>query len=346
MVSARVLPEFCSVTQGPWTHCDPIPDDWRSYLAEPTSLDINRRVEILSSLHQWLVDTPANIDGEILESIVTAAEVWCDWPLIVHLLEVASTNRPLRRLEIVQLTHAYWQTGRTSCALDRLRPLLIENPESSDVWRLYDAINEWQGFCRTSGFDTFEDDESDLSLQLLGHQHHASFAATYCDPSISHLCGLPDFHDAQQWHAWLNQRYALADEMTFVISHRYWGMVGSTSLIMNGPLGFCYYWIGKEFRGRGFGPGAISILLKLAKVRYGLQTCYAKVYDHNTASRRCLEKLKFEQLDFQSVFPHADKIFYRLGQPMPRYTIANELRELLWRIGCSSTLAVPVAPQF
>lgn len=344
MASAHAISTVCSITPDTLAR-DSITDDWLTYLNDPSRLAPNRRVEILSSLHQWLVDTPRNIDGEMLESLVVAAEVWCDWPLIVHLLETASTRRLLKRLETIQIAHAYWQVGRTSCAIDRLRPLLIQEPESSDIWRLYYAISEWRRFCEISGFNTFENDESDLFLQLLGHHHHASFTAAYCDPSISHLCNLPNFSDAQQWHIWLDHHYALPDEVSFAIFHRYWGMVGSISLIMHGSLGFCYYWIGKEFRGDGFAPKAISILLNLAAELYGLKACYAKVYKCNTASRRCLEKLGFKQLDFQATPPNEDKVFYRLGQRKSRYTIANELRELLKQIGCSSTLAVPVVPQ-
>jgi len=53
------------------------------------------------------------------------------------------------------------------------------------------------------------------------------------------------------------------------------------------------YWIGKEFWRRGIASAAVAEMLLLIKIR----PLFAEVANHNTASKRVLEKNGFERLD-------------------------------------------------
>jgi RimJ/RimL family protein N-acetyltransferase len=53
------------------------------------------------------------------------------------------------------------------------------------------------------------------------------------------------------------------------------------------------YWVGKEFWRRGIASAAVTELLLIVKIR----PLFAEVANHNTASKRVLEKNGFELLD-------------------------------------------------
>lgn len=53
------------------------------------------------------------------------------------------------------------------------------------------------------------------------------------------------------------------------------------------------YWLGKEFWGKGIASAALTEFLKIVQIR----PLYAHVVHHNAASRRVLEKCKFEVLN-------------------------------------------------
>ncbi len=123
--------------------------------------------------------------------------------------------------------------------------------------------------------------------------------------------------------------------------HREWGFIGCVSLAVHRDVGFFYYWLGRDFQGRGYGPRAGALLLSLAQQAYGLRCCYAKVYDHNLRSRRGLEKMGFADLDIRGAGEDCNQVFYRRGPAQARRRIVGELH---WLLECMDAQVRP-APQ-
>lgn len=137
--------------------------------------------------------------------------------------------------------------------------------------------------------------------------------------------------------------YGYGDQVVFAVLHREWGFVGSVSLILHRGAGFFYYWVGADFQGRGFGPEAVSILLRLARDVYGMRTCYAKVFSGNHRSQRGLSKLGFRPMSVQAALPDDDERFYRLGVDVPEAAANRELQTLLKDMGSELRVRKPVA---
>ena len=181
--------------------------------------------------------------------------------------------------------------------------------------------------------------EPDLCLIPLSHRHLDDFLRQYFDQGISDLCRLPEFVSREQWHAWLSGLYSDGDELPLAIIHREWGFIGCCHLVMHEGIGFLYYWLGKDFRGQGLAFRANRLLLSAAIECFGLRACYAKVFEHNQPSRRLLERLGFECLDFH-VFPDETEIFYRLGEDIR--SVADELRRILHLMKSETLIEAPV----
>ncbi|GAB2182334.1 hypothetical protein DLREEDagrD3_25570 [Denitratisoma sp. agr-D3] len=184
--------------------------------------------------------------------------------------------------------------------------------------------------------------DDDLQLEPMGHHHIRDFAWQYYDPAIAERCCLPKFRSDNEWHEWLDDTYRYGDQGIYAVIHREWGFIGNVSLIQHAGIGFFSYWLGRDFQGKGFGPRAVALMLSFASERYGLHTCYAKVFDVNIPSRRALEKLGFEDIQVSAVSPDDNEMFYRRGPSADRDLIAEELHWLMAAMNASTRPAILV----
>lgn len=313
-------------------------------LAHASSLSPEDRCAWLSGLHRiwqrhgWAL-TP---DGK--EALLQLASAWCAWPLAYAVGKSLQTDSPLDGGHALRMMNACRHLGDGDTAVDlAVRAQLLHPADQSyaDAHRELLAWLRWRdGMPVVDGAD-WDDDE--IKLEPLAHHHLADFAWQYYDPAIAELCCLPRFQDDTHWRRWLDDIYDAGDQRIFAVMHRDWGLVGSVSLIMHGSAGFIYYWLGCDFQGCGLGPRAVSLMLAMAQHDYGMQCCYAKVYDYNTPSRRALEKLGFEDLGICGAVPDDNQLFYRYGESRPMDVVVNELHLLLACMESDTRAAAPLA---
>ncbi len=283
--------------------------------------------------HAWAA--PANVS----ELLVQLAGAWCDWPLLSTLCARLDADEALPVWAEPVLITAQLRLGASHSALTRCRAMALLHPQDRWATDMYDALQRWIAFVDQCAPPIIGEA---LRLEPLGHHHADDFAYQYFDPAIAERCCLPTFADAAHWHRWLDQCWGYGDQRLYAVIHPEWGFVGSVSLIIRDDIGFFYYWLGPDFQGYGLGPAAAGLLLDDAHRQRSMRTCYAKVFEDNLPSRRALEKLGFEALDFCPTPPSVHEVLYRLGPPQPRQCSVEELRVLFERMGSDTRIAVPM----
>ena len=284
--------------------------------------------------HAWAA--PASVS----ETLVQLASVWCDWPLLSTACARLEADGALPVWAEPLLMTAHLRLGGSHTALTRCRAMALLHPQDRWATEMHAALLRWIAFAERSAPAIIGEA---IRLEPLGHHHADDFARQYFDPAIAERCCLPTFTDDAQWHRWLDQCWGCGDQRLYAVIHPEWGFVGSVSLIIRGDVGFFYYWLGPDFQGYGLGPAAAGLLLEDAHRQRGMHTCYAKVFEDNLRSRRALEKLGFEALDFCPAPPNADEMFYRLGPAQSRHGSVEELRALFDRMGSDTRIAVPLS---
>jgi len=279
------------------------------------------------------------LPDECLADLATLAAEWGDWPLTIAAGEALAARRPLTAHEDRSLVVASRQMGDLTTAVARCRSRMFAHPRESWPEAEYHALLDMHEFRQSVPPIVAQ---SGLRLEPLGHHHAQDFATQYYDPDIAELCCLPTFTQDAQWHGWLDTCWGYGDQRLYAVIEPEWGFVGCVSLIAHDDVGFFYYWIGRDFQGCGLGTAAVRLLLEDAAECHGTRACYAKVFEHNAPSRRALEKLGFDALDFRPAPPDDDELFYRRGPPQPRQHSAEELRALFERMQSETRVAVPV----
>ncbi|EGI77257.1 GNAT family N-acetyltransferase [Hylemonella gracilis] len=271
-----------------------------------------------------------------------AVAVACDdLPLIRSLGGIRHALGEASLADELDLIIAFWRSGEPEPALDISRRLLFKHPYDARFATLHAAIlnSLRQPCCFPMPGPSWGD--TNLRLVPLDHMHCEHFAWAYRDPDIAARCCLPQFANAEEWHAWLDDCRAFGDQMIFAVMHAQWGFIGSVSLILAEGIGFFYYWIATEFQGLGFGPKAASLLFELAETHWGLRVCYAKCFADNQPSLSGLAKLGFELLDVHVRTEYENELHFR--RVTPGYTLtldaATELRFLFERISSTSVVA-------
>lgn len=285
--------------------------------------------------HHWGFSTQGKFH------LLRLAAHWSDWALVAAVGEDLSRQAPLPGHESQLLMEALRNQGRAEAAIALAVSRQLAHPEEGWPHRVRESLLRWCALRDRLGWIdgcTWGDDE--LLLEPLGHHHLPDFAWQYHDPAIAERCCLPSFGSDQQWHCWLKDSQRFGDQWTGAVIHREWGFIGSVSLILHGGLGFFYYWFGPDFQGQGFGPRAVGLLLAAAQERYGLHTCYAKVFDDNLPSRRALEKLGFEDIGVSAIAPDDKEIFYRRGAAVERRRMAEELHWLMGAMASGTRPAI------
>ncbi len=285
--------------------------------------------------YSWAVDT------ETRKALLRLSTCWCDWSLAESLGHSLLMADSLDKDAALSLLDARRHLGQGNQAIDLAVTLQITRPKESAFSQAHHELVAWLDWRSQWGnIDGCDWGDQTLLLEPLGHHHLPDFAWQYHDPAIAERCCLPTFGSDQQWHCWLEDSQRFGDQWTGAVIHREWGFIGSVSLILHGGLGFFYYWFGPDFQGQGFGPRAVGLLLAAAQERYGLHTCYAKVFDDNLPSRRALEKLGFEDIGVSAIAPDDKEIFYRRGAAVERRRMAEELHWLMGAMASGTRPAI------
>jgi RimJ/RimL family protein N-acetyltransferase len=287
--------------------------------------------------HGWAMRLPAR------RMLLRLAYAWDIWPLAHRIGAALDEAMSLDSEDAACLLEACRQLGDGERALClSVRRQLLEPREPAHA-HMHRSLLEWLHW-RAAAFPVAGSDwgEGELSLEPLAHHHLGGFGWQYDDPDITHLCCLPGFDDADEWHAWLDRAYTQDGQQPYAVLHADWGFVGCVSLVMHGDIGFFYYWLGRDFRGLGLGPRAVSLLLADARERRGLRCCYAKVFDYNEPSRRALAKLGFADLGIHGTGDDNDQLFYRWGEHACRDQAVSELHWLLDRMDSATRAAAPL----
>lgn len=301
-----------------------------------------QRCAWLGGLHAaWRRAGPALADDSRL-ALLELAAAWDAWPLVGAIGAAFEQDRRLPASAAPLVIEAYRQLGDGEAAVALAVRLQLSEPRDPAHATRHARLRHWLRWRDARPMlDTARWGTAELVLEPLGHHHLTDFAWQYHDPAIAQLCCLPRFESNAHWHDWLEDGLR-SGKSVFAVLHREWGLIGCTSLILHGPVGFFYYWLGRDFQGHGLGPRAVARLLDMARRQQGMRACYAKVFDYNTPSRRALAKLGFEPLGIAGMAPHGDQLFYRHGEPCPPRAVAHELHALLDHIGSDVRAAMPL----
>jgi len=277
-------------------------------------------------------------------ALLELASLWCDWPLARVVGESLLERDALDVHGALSLAVALHRLGESEAAMAGLVHGLIAHPKNQRFAAAYRSFASDMAYrAGLPNVDGSQWGDADLRLVPLGHRHLDDFAWQYHDPAIAARCCLPRFSDAWHWHDWLDEIRGHGDQVVFAVLHREWGFIGSVSLVMQGDLGFFYYWLGRDFQGNGLGPRAGALLLAYAERHWGLRACYAKVYADNAASRRGLAKLGFQQVDLSIAGDGAEEdMFRRAACGLPVAAVAAEARDLFARMRCRIRVLYPL----
>lgn len=288
------------------------------------------RTTCLDGLHDLWLRRCSDMSVHTQAHMLDLSTEWCDWPLAIAIGEmILERQAPTDATTPLHLIHAHRQLGDAESAFDYAIVSQLAYPRDVRCADSFQDITEWHAWRENWGrIDGDALGDPVLSLEPLGFHHIRDFVWQYHDPVIAERCCLPQFESSEHWRNWLRDIYRAGDEHIHAVIHREWGFIGSVSLILHRGIGFLYYWLGPDFQKRGYGPRAVRLLLTDAVKRYGLHTCYAKVFIDNEPSRKALAKLGFDNIRVYSVAPNDNEMFYRRGPPADRHQIAEELHWL------------------
>lgn len=308
--------------------------DWqrnlRALLVSAVDFDPASRLRWLQDIRRTVLLDSEFLDAKTLACMAEVAGWMCDWNLQILLLDKLSVKTVL---EQQQFLYACWKMGARELALQQLRAALLGHPKDDD---LYDIFRHLQGFSDQVPVYGSQIRGEVLRLEYLDTHHLTEFHWQYFDPDIAVLCNLPNYGGNESWLSWLAQQQRLPDQVTFAVMHEEWGFIGVVSLIVQGKTGFFYYWIGRDYRGHGWGPQAVHMLLEWGSQMCGIDCCFARVLQHNAASRTGLAKLGFVPLGLSNTKGGDKECFYYLGEPANLNELTNKLNALLKSMGSNN----------
>lgn len=255
---------------------------------------------------------------------------WSDWPLLLAMVDAAlHGGRPFTDQQVLAAMAAAWRLGETEWALALGVQRRQAAPANDVIDELHQHLETWRDYRATLPWPGNGDDiHAELILEPMGHHHGEDFCWQNYAPDITELCCLPEFTTPSLWHLWMD--YVQGEsQFAYAIIHRTWGFVGSVHLMTDGDCGFLYYWLGEDFRGFGFAAQAAGLIRQYAMPAAGVRACYAKVFEHNTPSRRTLERIGFTDTGLYAALPRGREVFYRLGSPIGLDAMKEEFHRAL-----------------
>ncbi|WP_086933848.1 GNAT family N-acetyltransferase [Agarilytica rhodophyticola] len=243
------------------------------------------------------------LSSKTLGLLIEISRYLYDWPLVAYCCEVyqdrlcrGSSDERNRRKKIDNLyllNRAYLKQGlfESSERLLSGEETNLEHPKlQSEYYRLKQIVEDLP-----PAYNRLRADK--IVLTPLASWHKEDFFLQYSDPTISALCRLPNFdYCSNDWLQWLTVCRQNPAEHLLAIYHLDWGFIGSASIEISKGTGFFYYWLGVDFRGQGFGPKAVTVLLDWADTHMDLRSCYTKIHEDNLPSIKATMKSGFEPL--------------------------------------------------
>lgn len=308
--------------------------------ANTHGVEPEQRFAFLTKLRQ-LVFTNQAISEQELSNLVQLTHHLCDWQILIDLDKRFCIENPADKQLIA---YAYWKLGYWMHACHLLEQLMFKHPSCTQAFHLYDQLTYQAQVQKVPRY--FNDAIcAELSLEPLTTHHSAEFLWQYWDPEIAQLCCLPELHSEFEWLNWFQEQLGFDDQTLQAIYHSEYGFVGVVSLVMHEQTGFIYYWVGRDFQGRGIGSNAAQLMLQMAVDIFGLTDCYAKVFESNTASQKLLVKLGFERLSVNAAPPFESEALYYLGEQTCEKDKVFALAELFEKMGSSTQVDMPLSWQ-
>lgn len=287
---------------------------------QPQTIAAKERTVFLEVLRNTIKDSPTP-NPQVLHKIISLCLYLADWPLLIQLSE-QSLYSPTGAHKATP----YIQMGKLLKAQQLNTEALQKQPDDLPLIQQQQLIIETM---QTHPYMNTTNHCKELWLTPLEYHHVADFGWQYCDPDIAALCNLPVFPTAESWLNWLHYCQQDPHLYIFAIIHRELGFIGSTCLHIHQGHGFFYYWLGADFRGKGFGPRAVTELLNLGNTYFGMQDCFTKVFKHNQPSQRATRKAGFRLLPFSAQPPSDNETFYYCGKEKQNTVLHKQLGELL-----------------
>lgn len=308
--------------------------------ADTYGVSAEYRFDYLTRLRQWISQLN-KLSERDLSRLINLAHHLCDWQTLIDLDKKFSIDQVSDKQLVA---YAYWKSSYWEHAYHYLEQLMFKHPNHTEVFQLYDyLIGQAQAQVIPRYYEETISDV--LSLEPLARHHCEEFLLQYWDKEIAHLCCLPELVSQQEWHDWFTGQLSFTDQTTQAIYHSEYGFVGVISLVMYEQTGFIYYWVGKDFQNHGIGSAAAKLMLKMATDIFGLNACYAKVFESNTASQKLLSKLGFVRASFNAAPPYQDEAIYYLGETKSEKDKAFELAELFEKMGSTTEVDMPLGWQ-
>ena len=278
------------------------------------------------------------LEQETLQIIINFSFLICDWKLLIETFKRLSSFQPD---EIKSLVYAYWKSGDWNIAYDILDKQMLTHP---NVVSFYDWHLDLIDLSNKQEFSFYSnrDISAQLKLEPLSFHHVDEYIWQYWDQDIAELCCLPKISSKQEWCDWFEYQQSLTDQINYAVLHETFGFIGVVSLIIHRRVSFFYFWIGKDFQGKGYGTEAVKLLLEIGEAYFGITCCYAKVFEHNHASKKSLRKIGFEQLNFNAAPPYDNEQLYYFGEDKCESEQVNELHQLLCDMKSDTKIHVPI----
>lgn len=286
----------------------------------PHTISANERAIFLKAMRNAIRASPAP-DSQVLQKIISLSQYLADWPLLTYLIQQKFYN-PTG----VDRAAPFIHMGKFAQAKKMNHEALQQQPGNLQLIQQQALLAETMQ--KHPYLQTIEQDK-ELWLTPLDYHHVADFGWQYHDPDIASLCNLPIFETAESWLNWLHHCQKNLDQHLFAIIHKEFGFIGSTCLHVHQRHGFFYYWLGADFRGKGFGSRAVAQLLKLGETHFDLQDCFTKIFEHNKASHKATRKIGFRLLPFSAKPPSDNDTFYYRGNEKQNSILHKQLSELL-----------------
>ena len=294
---------------------------------------------------------------ETIDLVIASCQVLDDWPMLAYCCRLYQKrcayilsdpkDQAQCQAQLINKLHllnqAYQQQGLFDQAESCLKQGLLKHHRNKALLEDYKRLRELKKIL-PQGLTKLRSDE--LILTPLQRDHEKDFLWQYADPSIAELCTLPDFNDEDEndkdkenWQQWLLECQRRPEAHLFAVQHIHWGFVGSVNIDVFKGVGFFYYWFGKDFQGRSFGPQAARILIDWSAGHLGLNCCYTKVYQDNIYSQKALEKSGFRPLplkiaeSYEQEAYEQEYIYYR-GNNKPDTILLADINQFFTDMDC------------
>jgi RimJ/RimL family protein N-acetyltransferase len=245
--------------------------------------------------------------------------------------------------DLHQLAICLADTGRLAQALDCVRLALECAPEGGACAALHAELEaRMAARLRASWFREELAHEGALRLEPLAAHHAPRLYQQYRDPQISVMTSLPALNAPEQAPDWIAEQSAGEGRMSCAVMHEQWGFVGVASLRSSGDAGYFHFWIGADHQGRGYGPGAGALLMRMAAAN-GVRQFFTSVFQDNLRSLRALRRMGFALLPANAEPPDDKLVFLHRGEPGSESVQLTRLGQLCAAIDSPIRLAAPFA---